>query len=95
MWKISSVDNTIDKKLKKFRSDKQIIDGYRRAILDLTEAKDPRTLGERKHGRYKYCYAYGITKSHRLVYRVFYDQNVVQLIDLDDHKVLFGRDDRS
>lgn len=94
MWKISVTDDTIDKKLKKFRSDKQIVDGYKRAILDLANSADPRSRGERKHGIYKYCYAYAITKSHRLIYRVFYEQKIIQLIDLDDHKVLFGRDNR-
>ena len=94
MWQISSADDTIDKKLKKFRSDKQIIDGYKRAVIDLSSTTDPRGLGERKHGRYKYCYSYVITKSHRLIYRVLYDQKIIQLIDLDDHKVLFGRDNK-
>ena len=82
------------KKLKKFRSDKQIIDGYKRAVTDLSSATDPRSLGERKHGRYKYCYSYIVTKSHRLIYRILYEQKIIQLIDLDDHKVLFGRDNK-
>ena len=35
-----------------------------------------------------------ITKSHSLVYRVFMTEKVIQLIDLDDHKNLYGRDNR-
>jgi len=94
LWSISS-SNIIDKKLKKFKSDASIINGYKRAILDLVSSDDPRTIGKIKHGKYKYCYAFNVTKSHRLLYRVLFEENVVQLIDLDDHKTLFGRDNRS
>jgi len=95
LWKIVSADDTIDKKLKKFRSDKDVIKNYKQAIQDLANSQDPTQIGERKHGRYKYCFSYNITKSHRLLYRVFVKENTIQLIDLDDHKNLFGRDDRA
>jgi len=95
LWEITSVDNTIDKKLSKFGSDKIIIKNYKQAIIDLTNSEDPTKLGDRKHGRFKYCYGYNITKSIRLLYRVFFKEKVIQLIDLDDHKNLFGRDNRS
>lgn len=95
MWQIEAADGTINKKLKKFRTDKAIIQGYKRIVGDLAVSDDPRKLGESKHGRYKYCYAIHVSKSHSLVYRVFFAENIVQLIDLDDHKNLFGRDNRT
>ena len=95
MWIIESADTTIDKKLKKFKSNNEVIKNYKIAIVALTSSVNPTDLGKRKHGRYKYCYAYNITKSHRLLYRVFFKEHIIQLIDLDDHKNLFGRDNRT
>ena len=95
MRQVESRDNTIDKKLKKFKSDKSIIDGYFRALESLKDAPDSTTIGERKHGKYKFCFAIHITKSHSLIYLYLREKDLVQLIDLDDHKTLFGRDNRS
>ncbi|MEX0656502.1 MAG: hypothetical protein WD154_03020 [Nitrosopumilaceae archaeon] len=94
MWHIDTDTFYIDRKLRKFKSDKAIIDGFKRAIRDLASSNDPRQIGELKHGKYRYCYAIHITKSHSLVYRVFVTEKVIQLIDLDDHKNLYGRDNR-
>lgn len=95
MWTIQSADSSIDKKLKKLRSNKELIQNYKQAILDLTNSDDPTILGERKHGRFKYCYSYNLTKSYRLLYRVFFKENIIQLIAIGDHKELFGRDNKS
>ena len=94
MWHIDTDTFYIDRKLRKFKSDKAIIDGFKRAIKDLAASNDPRQIGELKHGKYRYCYAIHITKSHSLVYRVFMTEKVIQLIDLDDHKNLYGRDNK-
>ena len=95
MHQVEARDNIIDKKLKKFKSDKSIIDGYLRALENLKDAPDPTTVGERKHGKYKFCLAIHITKSHSLIYLYLREKDSVQLIDLDNHKTLFGRDNRS
>lgn len=95
MRRVQARDGTIDKKLKKFKTDKTIIDGYLRALEDLKNAPDPTQIGERKHGRFRYCFAIHVTKNHSLVYLYYRDQDIVQLIDLDDHKTLFGRDNRA
>ncbi|MGI0047056.1 MAG: hypothetical protein ACREBB_07705 [Nitrosotalea sp.] len=39
-----------DEPKKKFKSDKAIIDGYYRALEELSIAPDPAKIGERKHG---------------------------------------------
>ena len=88
-------DSTIDKKLKKFKSNKTIIDGYFRVLEELKITQDPRTISERKHGIYRNCHAIHITKNHSLLYIYYPEQNLVQLIDLDDHKNLYGRDNKS
>ena len=93
--RVEARDDTIDRKLKKFRSDKTIIDGYYRVLEDLEKASDPYKIGKRKHGRYKNCNAEHITKNISLVFMYYREQDLVQLIDLDDHKTLFGRDNRS
>ena len=95
MRQVEARDNKIDKKLKKFKSDKSIIDGYFRALDDLKDATDPTTIGERKHGKYKFCFAIHVTKNHSLIYLYLPGKDLVQLIDLDDHKTLFGRDNRA
>ena len=94
MWHIDTDTFYIDRKLRKFKSDKAIVDGFKRVIRDLAASNDPRQIGELKHGKYRYCYAIHITKSHSLVYRVFMTEKVIQLIDLDDHKNLYGRDNK-
>lgn len=94
MWHIDTDTFYIDRKLRKFKSDKAIVDGFKRVIKDLAASNDPRQIGELKHGKYRYCYAIHITKSHSLVYRVFMTEKVIQLIDLDDHKNLYGRDNK-
>jgi len=95
LWQIDSNSFHIDRKLNKFKSDKAIINGFKRTIQELVESKDPRMMGDLKHGRYRYCYAIHLTKSYSLLYRVFSEDKIIQLIDLDDHKNLYGRDNRT
>ncbi len=82
-------------KLKKFKSNKTVIAGYFRVLEELKMTPNPKTIGERKHGIYGNCFAIHITKSHSLIYIYYPEQNLVHLIDLDDHKNLYGRDNRS
>lgn len=83
------------RKLKKFRSDKSILEGYLGIVTELELTRDPAKLGERKHGIYRNCNAIHITKNHGILYRYLPDRDLVQLIDLDDHKNLYGRDNRA
>jgi len=94
LWQIDSNTPLISKKLKKFRADRAVFEGFKRTITDLANSADPRAMGEVKHGKYRYCYAIHITKSHSLLYRVLDNEEVIQLVDLDDHKNLYGRDNR-
>lgn len=94
MWLIRPFGNTIDKKLKKFKSNQPLIKNLANFIEELKTVDDPARLGEPKHGTYKNCIGRHITKSHTLIYYVDYKQNIVWLVDLDDHKNLYGRDNR-
>ena len=49
-------------------------------------------MGERKHGHLRHLYSYRITKSIRLLYLVDRRRNAIALVDLDDHKNVYGRD---
>ena len=89
------VSDEVKKKLKKFRSDKAIIEGFYRTLEELKDAPEPIKIGERKHGFYRNCHAIHITKNHSVLYRYFPEQDLLHLIDLDDHKNLYGRDNKS
>lgn len=95
MWFIQPFDNTIERKIKKFKSDKPLIKNYKAFIEELKVVDDPRTLGDLKHGKFRYCYGMHLTKSHSLIYYVDFQRNTVFLIDLDDHKNLYGRDNKA
>lgn len=94
MWRIASVDRTVSKKLEKYKANKQLTDNYFKFIEDLANADDPRKLGDPKQGRFRQCFGKHMTKSHSLIYYVDFERRTVYLIDLDDHKNLYGRDNR-
>lgn len=91
MWHIYR-DEYFDKKLDRHRSNKEVIKGYKNASLELTHSDNPEELGYRKRGPLRYSYVYRITKSYRLVYRVDRGECAIIMIDLDDHKNIYGRD---
>ena len=94
MWQLDFDTFHIEKKLKKFKSDKMTINSFKKIVVELANSEDPRSIGDLKHGRYRYCYGIHLTKSHSLIYRIFEEKRVIQLIDLDDHKNLYGRDNK-
>jgi len=94
-WIIQPFDNTIDKKLKRNKSNGPLIKNFKNFILELEFIDDPAEIGERKHGQYKDCFGTHLTKSFSLIYSINYEENIVYLIDLDDHKNLYGRDNHS
>lgn len=91
MWYIFR-DSHFDKKLDKHRSNKAVINGYKNASLALAHSDSPEEMGDRKYGHLRYSYVYRITKSYRLLYRVDRSKNAIIMVDLDDHKNVYGRD---
>lgn len=94
MWRIAE-DDIIAKKMRKFRSDADVTKGYANALRDLAGSDDPSAAGVRKRGRLRHCYSYNVTKSHRVIYMVRWKERVIQIIDVDDHKNVFWRDNRA
>jgi mRNA-degrading endonuclease YafQ of YafQ-DinJ toxin-antitoxin module len=92
LWLVIPIDDNIDKKLKKYKANKPLINNYLGFLEELKLVNDPATLGEIKCGQYKNCRGMHLTKSHSLIYYVDYAKRTVFLIDLDDHKNLYGRD---
>jgi mRNA-degrading endonuclease RelE of RelBE toxin-antitoxin system len=95
LWFVQPVDDTTDKKLKKFKGNQRLVKNYKAFISELKTADDPRLLGDLKHGRFQNSFSKHLTKSHSLIYYVDFQKRTVFLIDLDDHKNLYGRDNRS
>lgn len=91
MWKIT-VDGDLDKKMARFRSNADIVRRYRVAVTDLAQSADPTRVGRRKRGSLRQLYSYDLTKSFRLLYSVDRRGMEIHLVDLDDHKNLYGRD---
>ena len=93
MWTIRS-NSSLDKKLKRLRSNPALIKAYKHVINRLSEAEDPAKLGKRPHGPYSAFYECRLSGSHRLVYGVDRSGHRVILYKVGDHKELFGRDNR-
>lgn len=90
MWKIR-YDEPLDKKLAKLKPNGEVVKGFKSAVENLAQSADPASMGARKRGRLRGMYSYRITKSFRLLYSVNYDEGKITLVDLDDHKNLYGR----
>lgn len=91
MWYIIE-DDYFAKKLRRLRSNPEVVDKYKRALFELSHSSDPEELGDRKRGRLRHLFAYRITKSYRLLYRIDRDKREIAMVDLDDHKNIYGRD---
>jgi mRNA-degrading endonuclease RelE of RelBE toxin-antitoxin system len=61
---------------------------YHNAMKDLGLAKDPRRVGKYEDNG---CYSYRLTKSSRLIYRVFVREKAIQLVAVGDHKEVYGK----
>ena len=85
-------DEYFAKKLRKHRSNKEVIDKYRNASLELARSANPEELGDCKRGRLRYAYACRTTMSCRLPYRADRNEGSIVMVDLDDHKNVYGRD---
>ena len=91
MWKVRPNDK-FDRKVRKLRSNTEVFDGFQTALSELVRSADPESMGDRKRGRLHNLYTYRITKSYRLLYRVDRDEGAIVMVDLDDHKNVYGRD---
>ena len=65
---------------------------YREAVKTLASSDDPRKLGTFKRGKKYSAYYYELGRSLRLVYQVINEEMVIMLLDVGDHKVVYGKD---
>lgn len=91
MWDIYTNKN-FDKKLDKIRSNTVVFKMYKIAVSELARSSRPETLGDRKRGHLRLLYGYRLTRSRRPMYHVDYNKHLIILVDLDDHKNLYGKD---
>ncbi|MGH9909157.1 MAG: type II toxin-antitoxin system RelE family toxin [Nitrososphaerales archaeon] len=65
-------------------------DQYRLAVRTLAESEDPRV-----HGEYKKsldCFTYDITSSYRMAFDVDYENRIIKILSIGDHKQTYGKD---
>lgn len=91
MWKIVIENEVLNGSLKKYKSDRRVMKGYRRALSDLARSDDPAAAGSRKRGRLQNYYSYSVTRSHRMIYGINYGKRVIRVIYLGDHKEVYDR----
>lgn len=65
---------------------------YREAIKTLANSDDPRKLGIFKRGKKYSAYYYELGRSFRLVYQVINEEMIILLLDVGDHKEVYGKD---
>ena len=66
LWLIQPFDDTIDKKLKKFKSNQPLIKNFTNFVEELKTVNDPAQFGEPKHGSYKNCIGKHLTYAYLL-----------------------------
>jgi len=74
-----------------YRADKAVINNCRRLASDLACSDNPAAMGVPKKGKYSGCLGTHITKSVVLVYRIDYAARRIDLLDVGDHKRVYGR----
>jgi mRNA-degrading endonuclease RelE of RelBE toxin-antitoxin system len=91
MWQIRAPE-----KFSKYLED--LPDNERKAfdqiVLDLGDSSDPRKLADeyvltKKHGR---VYIIRLGKSYRLAYRIYFRENILEMVSVGDHKEVYGKD---
>jgi mRNA-degrading endonuclease RelE of RelBE toxin-antitoxin system len=91
MWQIRAPE-----KFSKYLDD--LPDNERKAfdqiVLDLGDSSDPRKLADeyvltKKHGR---VYTIRLGKSYRLAYRIYFRENILEMVSVGDHKEVYGKD---
>ena len=90
-WSVQS-DGSIDRALRRYKADKSVRNTYHRVVQDLVYSDDPSTMGVPKRGRHAGCFGTHITKSVVLLYRIDYTSHRIDLLELGDHKTVYGSD---
>ena len=92
-WEISE-GYGVPKALKNLRENAPVLRSYARLIEQIKSCGNPAAFGERKSGKYRHCYGAHLTRSVSVVYRVDCASQTVLILDVGDHKSLYGRGNR-
>lgn len=65
---------------------------FRVLLQDFKICEDPRAIGILKKGKSVNCYVTEITKSFRVKYDVDLVACEIYILDIDDHKGIYGKD---
>lgn len=93
-WDICT-KSVLEKKLKKYKSNKDVINAYYVFLNEVAMCEDPTRMGRRKRGDYERFYAKHLTKSVSVIFEIRYDTHTIYVTNIGDHKSLYGRDNRS
>ena len=81
-----------EKHVKKFWCDQVVSKMLCERLKSLMGAEDPERLGDHKIGRLNGTYGIRLSKSVRLLYAVDCPARVIRLLDIGNHKEVYGRD---
>lgn len=90
LWNIQESE-TVREQLEHYRADKAVTRNYLQFINELARSVDLASMGNLKKGRHRGSFGRRITKSVRLVYRICYATRRIDLVNLGDHKMVYGR----
>jgi mRNA-degrading endonuclease RelE of RelBE toxin-antitoxin system len=91
MWRIRTSEN-FQKYLKDLPSEERKT--FDSIVIDLGNSKDPRKLAKeyvqtKRHGR---VFTTKLSSSCRLAYRVYFKENIIEMVCAGDHKEVYGKD---
>jgi mRNA-degrading endonuclease RelE of RelBE toxin-antitoxin system len=65
---------------------------YKRLVLDFKTFDDPRKLGIPKKVNNVTIYVARLSDSFRVFYSILYDEKIIQILIIGDHKEVYGKD---
>lgn len=83
-WNLETT-NTFKRNYNKLSS--EIKERISNAVDSLSNAENPRILGEAKYGRWKGAYSYDIGRQYRILYAVDFKTQSIILLDVGTHKI--------
>ena len=90
-WNVEAT-GIFHKNAKKYSKDTQVRNALNSRLTLLQNREFPERLGDIKSGSLRGIYGLRLTKSIRLLYQVDYDTHTIRLINVGDHKEVYGKD---
>jgi addiction module RelE/StbE family toxin len=87
-WQIRETDRVLRQFKKLGEQQKK---QYRNAVKTLASSDDPRKLGTFKRTTKYSAYFYELGRSFRLVYQVVDEEMIILMLDVGDHKQVYGK----